>query len=510
VILATLAHDTRALLTRPWDMFEAPSCFPMENALTTGDPMITQGIMGIPAYLLTGGDPVAAFNFSTAVLIWLNALGMYLLVRRWTGIPAAGIAAGVAFAYSPVNVMVSTVHSYSIDQSWTLFAFLFAERLFKKGRMRDAVALAVCCWLQMAQSLYTMLTAVTLALPVGTWLLAQNRQNLRPGPIFTAIALILLFSVVIYSPYLSALGGESTEEKIWFTWEWMRGFYIASLPLVLLAGFAMFMPKRLAAGEDGNDPRIPMAVAVVISIVPASVPAVYFALAQVVPGLEVIRSGPINFASVPRVAIPVLAGVGIAALIRATPKRWSAFTAAALIGFLSIDAVRPESLGYDEPMSPMNGYRVEPFRVRPAADVLEFFEQLESKGNRGPLLEIPIDRDNILYQVGNAPKRMGLTAYHERPTSVCAMSFWPPIMEEVSEVAKQLPTKDAVDHARRLGFTTILVHRLGHGIHGLNGPDWKQFHEQATAPGSGLRKLRKSRRMMAFEILPAGDTARPQ
>ena len=86
---------TVPLLPERGRIFDAEQCFPASRSLALGDPAITLGLLGIPVWVLSG-DPILTLNVVTLAVNLLAALAMFWLVRDWTGVPAAGIAAGRA------------------------------------------------------------------------------------------------------------------------------------------------------------------------------------------------------------------------------------------------------------------------------------------------------------------------------------------------------------------------------------------------------------------------------
>ena len=102
---------------------------------------------------------------------------MYALTRDLTGMPAAGIVAGLLYAFHPVKVE-DPGHAFGYDTGWTVLALLFARRWFEHGRWRDALALALFAALQVSSSLYPLLCAVV----VGGSVARVARVALRRAP----------------------------------------------------------------------------------------------------------------------------------------------------------------------------------------------------------------------------------------------------------------------------------------------------------------------------------------
>src|SRR5262245_32846152 len=146
-----VARHGQTLLRRPWRLFDTEHCAPAEKTLTLGVPMIALGVLAMPGSLT--GEPILAYNLAVAALHWLAALAMYALVTAWTGNPAAGIGAGLLYAFHRLRLDF-IYHPAEVDTTWTVFALFFATRLFARGRWRDAIGLALAGAFQIAASFY--------------------------------------------------------------------------------------------------------------------------------------------------------------------------------------------------------------------------------------------------------------------------------------------------------------------------------------------------------------------
>jgi hypothetical protein len=139
-IVWQVSRNARALLSRPHAFFDSGHCHPIENALAHTGPMLTMGILAIPATLL-GANPVLTYNIVLVVMLLLAGWAMYWLVSDWTGVPAAGIAAGLLYGSHRVE-LTNVIHPHIYDTTWMVFALGFGRRLFAHGRWRDAAGLA--------------------------------------------------------------------------------------------------------------------------------------------------------------------------------------------------------------------------------------------------------------------------------------------------------------------------------------------------------------------------------
>jgi hypothetical protein len=509
VVVAVAGRNARVLLAQPSHLFEAESCYPVEKALALGEPEITLGIMGMPAAFVLR-DPIASFNFALLAITLLAAFAMYALTCDLTGVPAAGIVAGLLYAFHPMKVE-DPGHAFGYDTGWTVLALLFARRWFERGRWRDALALALCACLQVSSSLYPLLCAVVVAAPYAIWLVWRHGvRRLRPAQCAVVAGSVLAAAALVFTPYLELRGEgliQARSFQAFMPWGWLapggRLFPGAVLAGLLCAGLLLRDPQR-----PGGDPRWALLVGCALALVlaaggnqgdrmlaftsggslPPELPNPYAWLAAVLPGLEVVRNPYALFLGA-HVAASVLAGLGAAALLRRTPARVAPIAAMLLIAFAWVDALRPRTLGFE----PRVEYRM--LSMRPGADELAFFEELARQGNRGPLLEVPIHPKHA----ARISKAVLLSAYHLRRTSPCYNSFVPPVTGEVAKLASELPDGAALQALARLGFTTVIAHHPA-----LSGPVAAELHrrlEAAAASGAGLRRVHADASRTAYEIL---------
>jgi hypothetical protein len=509
-----VARHAYTLARRPHRLFDTEHCAPWEKTLTLGIPMITMGIVAIPASVATS-DPVLTYNVALVALTLIAAAAMFLLVTDWTGLPAAGIAAGLLYAFHPIRL--APIHHPSVwDTSWTVLALFFAQRLFAHGRWRDALGLALSCALQIGASFYPLLAASFLAPPFVVWLvLRYGFRRVRIAQLAFVTLVVALAAAVVLGPYVQAReSSEILRRSVLFfaPWrEYVPGRYLFEGWIILgLALLGLVLPRRRVAPALEGDPRWALlAGALIVALMaagplgssllapftshfPAATPNPYRMLASVLPGLDSVRV-VYRLAAGVHVALSVLAGMGVALLLR-TSGRYLRFAAPALILLAAFEVLRAPALGFERSYQ----WVVEP--IRPRGEIVEFFETLEEKGNRGPLFEVP-DFNPRLQISGELPRRILLSAYHHRRTSACLASYRPPREAELAEIAQRLPQDEAIRELAALGFTTVLVHHWGR-----TGRFWKRrFTTSAKRPDAPLRLLHATTDMTAFEIAVTGD-----
>jgi hypothetical protein len=501
------ARHADTLLRRPWRLFDTEHCAPEEQTLTYGVPLIAMGVLAIPASLLTQ-NPIAIYNAALALHSALAALAMFALVSTWTGRRAAGVVAGLLFAFHAVR-LDHVVHPAEWDATWTVWALFFSERFFATGRWRDALALAASLALLVAASFYQLLSAALLLPPFAAWLLLRRGAARPPLVRIAAVALLVAAAVaLLLGPYLTARESARIGERSLFAYaRWgdyaPGGSFFFGWLLLALAALGGAVPRRAAPLRIAGDPRAALLLgAAIVAFVAAGsdtatrlhalgLPVGYFdpyaALAGWLPGLDAVR-GVLRIASSVHLVACVLAGIGVAALQHLARRHGSALGAAlAAAALLAVFGVPPRP----------PAWRLE--AIAPAPERIAFFEQLALMQNEGPLLEVPLDgRRGAGFLLG-AP-RILVSGWHGRRTSACFGSFVSPEREELAGQVDALPARAAVDALRALGFTTVVLHHPPGVIGGETLLPWYEAAASGDAPT--LRVLQRTDEISAFELVP--------
>jgi hypothetical protein len=462
-----VARHARTLASEPWRLFDTEHCAPGEKTLTLGIPLITMGLLAIPA--IPFGDPILAYNFALVAVFLASALGMYLLATDWTGSPAAGIAAGLFFAFHRLRMM-GIYHPSEFDLGWTAFTLFFARRLLASGRWRDACGLSVAGALQIAASFYPTLAAALLAIPLGVWLVrAYGLRRVRPAQLAFVAAATALAAAIVLGPYLAARASTTGHlaRGVHFYAPWSAYLpgraYFPGFALVGLAALGLALPRRLGFPALARDPRLALAAAALLVALVAGgplgatilapfgggldTPVPYEILSAFLPGLDTVRV-VFRLAIGVVLVLALLAAAGVAACVRRA-GRFAVPVGAALVALAAFEAVAaPLVVGGAEA-------RLRVLSIRPYQPALDFFAALEARGNRGALLELPYENDESMLA---APHRILVGAWHRRRTSACYGSYFLPEREKVAALAAALPDPGAVRELAALGFTTIVVH----------------------------------------------------
>jgi len=459
-------RHARTLVREPWRLFDTEHCAPGKRTLTLGVPMLTLGLLAVPAGF--AGEPILTYNVAVAAMLLASALSMYLLATELTGEPAAGIAAGLFFSFYGYR-MLTLAHPAELDLGWTALALFFARRLLALGRWRDALGLSLACALQIAASFYPTLAAAFLAPPLAVWLLCSHGlRRVRPAQLAFVAGAVLCAAALVLGPYLAERGAVPghLERGAYFFAPWAdylpgREFF-PGWALLGLAALGLVLPRRLGYAPLARDPRLALTVgALIVALIAGgslgatilapfggdlTAPVPYAILASVLPGLDTVRVVQRLFAGVVLV-LALLAAAGVAACVRLS-GRYAAATGAALIALAGFEVVVVPALGSEE------GPWVPVADIHPKPEILAFFAALAEQGNAGPILELPYeDVEGALW----APARILVGGWHHRRTSACFGSYALPGHAEVAALATALPSPGAVRRLAELGFTTVVV-----------------------------------------------------
>ncbi len=487
VLFATwlVGRHARTLASRPERLLDTEHCAPARHTIALGPPMLTLGALALPVWLLSS-DPIAAFNSAVFLVPWLGALAVFLLVADWTRLPAAGALAGILYGLSPI-VLADVVHPFVHDMAWTAFALFFARRLLAGGRWRDAFGLAFSIAAQLGADAYPALAALFLAPPLMLWLLLHYRlQRVRPAQLLLVAALVAAAASWILTPYAELRMATPSLRRDAQLFVPVSAFLpggarFPGLVAVALAACAPFVARgRSLAGLDG-DPRPALCAALALVALAATGP-LYRAVAPLLPFADAVRViGHVAIGV--QLLVCVLAGIGAAGLLRMLPQRARSAAGVALVGAVFVATLRPPWLGFEPRLS------LGTIRARPDPASLRLAEELARAGAGGALAELPV----IALRGEREVRRILLSSWHGRRTSACFGSYTPPEHDRLRRIAAALPGPGAVRELRRLGFTSLLVHRG-------RLPLEERFARQARRANPPLRVLREGEDFTLFEL----------
>ena len=232
--LAWIAHQ---LPRDPTHLFDGNTLYPAKDTLAYSDAVLLQGVMGAPLIWL-GAPVVFAYNLHILATFVLCALGMFLLVRDVTGNPAAGLVAGVIFAFAPYR-FDHYVHLELVSAQWMPFALWMLHRTLQSGRLTDGLMTGAFGALQGLSCVYLMVFFATVMAVLAPLLFfwtpaALRRRALRPlgaGALLTVVVLGLY--MVPYRAARGIVGERGVGERILYA---AGPDYIAALPESIVYG----------------------------------------------------------------------------------------------------------------------------------------------------------------------------------------------------------------------------------------------------------------------------------
>jgi hypothetical protein len=484
------AWDGHQLLSDPLHLFDANIFHPYPRALAYSELLLGNGLLALPI-TAASGNPVLGYNLALLLSFVLSGLGAYLLVLALTRSHAAGCVAGLIFAFSSYR-MTNLAQAQVLTTQWMPFALLSLYQLMRHPHLRHVVTLVIFFCLQALSSFYygilLALTVVGLVvLQFGLWMWARaSRPPGKPLRRFPfphlllaacCCAIILLPFALPYFQVRRDLGFERTladsepfsaslqqylmvpaESAIHGRWlpsddtPIAGGYPVDALFPGLIALLLGFWGVIRGSGRTRWFFLLLLAVAFVLSLGPrlylapgqpaglgATLP--YAWLYAIVPGFKALRA-PVRFDAVAMLALAVLAGYGLASLLRpgAAARRWRhAGLVLFLVGLVVLESwVWPAA--HVEPVA--TGDRV-PAVYRWLADQ-----------SAGPVLELPM----AFTPGGPQLEYQYFSTYHWQPSPDGYSGFIPPKHGQVVYEMDRFPWERSVSLLQSLGVQLVLVH----------------------------------------------------
>src|SRR3954463_682541 len=141
-----------ALVTAPQRILDGNIFYPERRTLTFSDAMPVESAVAAPM-LWAGVRPVLVHNLMLLAGIVLSGAGMFVLGRRLTGSMAAGLTAGVVFAFAPYRFE----HYMHMELQWTVWtpwAFWALDRMFETREWKYGWFAGLFLSLQRLSSIY--------------------------------------------------------------------------------------------------------------------------------------------------------------------------------------------------------------------------------------------------------------------------------------------------------------------------------------------------------------------
>ncbi len=467
------AWVARALVTDPLHVYDANIFYPHRSTLAFSEPSLLAGILGLPAYLLTG-SAYATHNLAVLGFFLLSFLCAYRLGRVLTGDTIAAIALGIAFAFSPY--MFARTAQLPMMAIFGLPLVLAAVHgLIEAPSWRTAAGVAGALWLQaLACGYYTVFAILMVAFAMvffgvqnGRW---KDRGFLRCGIGAALLSVALLLP--LFWPHIrlgQELGfsrpvGEAYQFAAdWRAWlassawahrwmlprlgTWNEVLFPGFLPVALgAAGVWLGLRGRLESPIRAVSTRSLAVFYVSLAVVAgwlAFGPAggLYAVLYETLPVFSFIRAAG-RFGIVVTLALGVLMSLTIAHINR-QPGRGRTIACALAAALAAELFAAPRTMAPALPVSPV--YRV--LAAQPAGPVIEF-----------PFFPRQLERNSEYVLMSTA---------HWRPIVNGYGAFWPADIQQLANDTREFPSHASLERVRAWGVRYIVVHTATYEKQGL-------------------------------------------
>lgn len=210
-----------ALAKSPDHLLDGNIFYPEPRTLTYSDAMVVESMLAAPL-LWTRVQPVLVHNLMLLGGIVLSAAGIFVLASKLTGSQAAGVTAGIVFAFVPYRFD----HYMHMELQWTVWipwAFWALHKTFETGAIRDGVLLGLFVALQFMSSIYYGLFLGTLLIVCGLFLLLGSRRGeIRKRVVTLVLAGVTAGALIVpyalpYAETRRSLGGRPEEQIVMFS-----------------------------------------------------------------------------------------------------------------------------------------------------------------------------------------------------------------------------------------------------------------------------------------------------
>jgi len=196
LFLRALGGDVSAL----GSFWDARIFHPEPRTLAWSEHLVPQSLLALPAYALSGGNAILAYNFAFLASFVLSALGMHLLLRDLTGRTAPALVGGIAFGFAAYRVE-QLPHLQVLSSQWMPLALLGLRRFAVSGSRRALAGAAAALLAQVLSCGYYALFFPPFAAAFAVAELARAGR-LRDGRRWAGLALAGVAVALLAAPLL--------------------------------------------------------------------------------------------------------------------------------------------------------------------------------------------------------------------------------------------------------------------------------------------------------------------
>jgi hypothetical protein len=464
-----------AVTTPSARVFDGNIFSPETGTLALSDAMLVEGVVAAPL-LWSRMPPVLVHNLLLLGAIALSGVAMFALARYLTGSRAAGVLAGIVFAFAPYRVE----HLMHMELQWAMWAplaFLALHRTFDTGQWKYGIATGACLALQMLSSIYYGIFLASL-IGIGALLLLARDRSVRLRavlpPLVAAAVLAAAISAMYAIPYSrvhARVGDRSPIDVAAFSAR--PSSYLAATPGNWLYGQARVSrvgpERRLFPGAV----PVLLAIAALLLQVPSRRAIVYLLLLvaafeaslgfhgysysflyEHVPAFRVLRATA-RLGIFVLMFVGVLAAYGYQALARGRGARSRAVLASMLMAAVLVE------------------YRATfPLTVYP--NVVPPIYRILARQPPGVVAEFPVPRANTL--PGDEAKYAYMSTFHWFPIVNGYSGNYPPSFLERLDRLADFPGPRSMAQLRRDRVAYVIVHGSSYP-----GPEFGELRARLNA-----------------------------
>jgi hypothetical protein len=498
-----VAWVARTLTVSPFELYDANIFYPHRRTLAFSESNIVAGIVGIPAWLLTG-NALAAHNSALLAAFASSVLGAWLLARRLSGSGSAAIVAAVVYGFCPYFFAHSS-HIQLLMGGGIPLSLLMLHRLADAPSMRRGAALGAVLALQaLACAYYGILAgllvgygALFLSASRGTWRSKTYWLSLAVGAAVALLSVLPFFIPFLdiqeggfartlddsrrYSANLPSYLASPAPAHAWLLdvgarfGRWREVLFPGAIALVVgLAGAALTAVKPLPGSEgrvhDGETVLLYGSLTLLVGWASFGPDAgLYTALYHAVPFFSFLRA-PSRFG----VFIPLALGLFAAmALARVTPRgRAPISLAVAALALIEVNVL--------------------PFPWVQAPRMPSPY-QLLAQLPKGPLAEFPFYGERIAFHLHS--QYMLFSTTHWQPLLNGYSDHIPADFRQTAAVLDSFPSTDTFNVLRRYRTRYIAIHW------NMFGPRAEEIRIRLQPFRPHLRELASDDLMTLYEIV---------
>lgn len=454
----TVAWVAHQIVRDPRTLFDAPMFHPEPLALAYSEPLLFQGLVAVPL-AAAGLSPAHVYNLLVLAGFALSGWSMFLLVRRWTGDAAAGVTAGMAFAFN-AHLLTRLPHLQALHVQFVPLLLLALDTLVRRTRPRDGALVGLALALVALTSIYLFVfasyaTAAALLIRVGEWRVRAWKLAAALGAgaaVAAAVAGPALYPyyllhasegvgrVVADAALYSASWGDylETAGRLHLAL-WAEPFYRGRTALFPGVVVTLLAVAGLATARGDAAPRARMMAAVgLLGLLFSFGPGLpgYAWLHETAPLLAAVRATS-RWAFLLLTALAVLAGFGVTWLRRSLAARWATRAACIAVPLLvTVEALRAP-MGFT-PTPSTSRVHDRLAQIAPAAIAI-----------------FPLHPAGVFHR--NAPYLVDATR-HFRPLVNGYSGFAPARWARLADELQAFPSADSLARLREVGVTHVLVY----------------------------------------------------